>query len=198
MAAHYSKERSKYGSGTGSIIVWPVELLSDDPNNEANVNLLPAGYLKCDGSIYKAEDYPQLAEILGIGSASKFIRRDISNNIIDDVDEDEFIVPDLGSKYPKPTTGASAGTYINIVTEDQSETERRRSGMGIISTPTAGTTVGNTTTIPVSYAGTFNVPSQEIALKGKPAWSKGANNSGFTDSEAVDSLALHSNYQRRH
>lgn len=192
MAAHYSKERSKYGSGTGSIIVWPVELTSNDPNNEANINLLPAGYLKCDGSIYKAEDYPQLAEILGVGGASKFIRRDINNNNIDDVDDDEFIVPDLGSKYPKPTTGASAGTYINIVTEDQSETERRRSGMGIISTPTAGTTTGNTTIIPVSYSGTFNVPSQEIALKGKPAWSKGTNNSGFTDSEAVDSLALHS------
>jgi len=192
MAAHYSKERSKYGSGTGSIIVWPVELTSDDPNNEANINLLPAGYLKCDGSIYKADDYPQLAEILGVGSASKFIRRDINNDLIDDVDDDEFIVPDLGSKFPKPTTGAAAGTYINIVTEDQSETERRRSGMGIISTPTAGTTVGNTTTIPVTYAGSFNVPSQDIALKGKPAWSKGANNSGFTDSEAVDSLALHS------
>ena len=192
MAAHYSKERSKYGSGTGSIIVWPVELTSTDPNNEANINLLPAGYLKCDGTIYKADDYPQLAEILGVGGASKFIRRDIDNNAIDDVDDDEFIVPDLGSKYPKPTTGASAGTYINIVTEDQSETERRRSGMGIISTPTAGTTVGNTTTIPVSYGGTFNVPSQEIALKGKPAWSKGTNNSGFTDEEAVDSLALHS------
>ena len=177
MPAHYSRERSKYGSGTGSIITWPVELTSNNPNAEDNINVLPAGYLKCDGTIYKAEDYPQLAEILGVGSASKFIRRDINNDPIDTVDDDEFIVPDLGSKYPKPTTGAAAGTYINIVTEDQNENERRRSGMGIISTPTAGATTGNTTVINLSYSGTFNVPSQEIALKGKPSWSKGTNNS---------------------
>ena len=192
MASHYSKERSKYGSGTGSIVVWPIELTSNDPRAEENIRLLPAGYLKCDGTIYKADDYPQLAEILGVGSASKFIRRDINNDAIDDVADDEFIVPDLGSKYPKPSTGAAAGTYINIVTEDQNETERRRSGMGIVATPTAGTTTGNTTVINLSYAGLFNVPSQDIALKGKPSWTKGTNNSGFTDSEAVDSLALHS------
>ena len=60
MPAHYSKERSKYGSGTGSIITWPVELTSTDPNAEDNINALPAGYLKCDGTIYKADDYPQL------------------------------------------------------------------------------------------------------------------------------------------
>ena len=109
------KEKSKYGSGTGSIIIWPVELTSLSPNAEDNIKKLPAGYLKCDGTVYKAEDYPQLAEILGVGSSSKFIRRDISNDPIDDVDDDEFIVPDLGSKFPKPTTGGSAGTYINIV-----------------------------------------------------------------------------------
>ena len=186
------KEKSKYGSGTGSIIIWPVELTSQSPNAEDNIKRLPAGYLKCDGTVYKAEDYPQLAEILGVGSASKFIRRDISNDPIDDVDDDEFIVPDLGSKFPKPTTGGSAGTYINIVKNYQAGTERRRSGMGIEATATAGTTQGNTTVIPVSYTGNFTVPSQEIALKGKPAWTKGTNNTGFTDQEAVDSLALHS------
>ena len=186
------KEKSKYGSGVGSIIIWPMELTSTDPNSEDNINNLPAGYLKCDGTVYKADDYPQLAEILGVGNASKFIRRDIDNDPIDNVDDDEFIVPDLGSKFPKPTTGGSAGTYINIVKNDQSGQERRRAGMGIEASATAGTTTGNTTVIPVSYTGNFTVPSQDIALKGKPAWTKGTNNSGFTDSEAVDSLALHS------
>ena len=186
------KERSKYGSGVGTIICWPVELTSSDPNNDDNIRKLPAGYLKCDGTVYKAEDYPQLAEILGVGDASKFIRRDISDNFIDSVDDDEFIVPDLGSKFLKPTTGGSAGLYINIVKNDQSGQERRRSGMGIESSSVAGTTTGNTTVIPVSYTGAFTVPSQEIALQGKPAWSKGTNNSGFTDSESVDSQAMHS------
>ena len=31
------KERSKYGSGVGTIICWPVELTTKDPNNEDNV-----------------------------------------------------------------------------------------------------------------------------------------------------------------
>ena len=61
--------------------------------------------------------------------------------------------------------------------------------MGIESSAIAGSTTGNTTVIPVSYTGSFTVPSQEIPLQGKPAWSKGTG--GFTDSEAVDSQALH-------
>lgn len=192
MPAHYSKERAKYGSGTGSIITWPVELNTTDPLAEENIKYLPAGYLKCDGTIYKADDYPQLAAILGVGSSSKFIRYDIENEPIDNVNDDEFIVPDLGSKYPKPTTGAAAGTYINIVTQDQAGNEKKRSGMGITSSATAGTTTGNTTVIQLSYVGSFTVPSKEIELKGKPAWTKGTNNSGFTDQESVDSLGLHS------
>ena len=186
-----SREKSKYGSGVGTIICWPVELSTRDPNNEDNIRKLPAGYLKCDGTIYKAEEYPQLAEILGVGGASKFARRDISDAFIDNVDDDEFIVPDLGSKFLKPTTGGSAGLYINIAKTDQSGQERRRSGMGIESSAIAGSTTGNTTVIPVSYTGAFTVPSQQISLQGKPAWSKGTGNSGFTDSEAADSQALH-------
>jgi len=192
MAKLYTKEKAKYGSGTGTILCWPTELQSTDPSNEANVKVLPAGYLKCDGSIYKAEDYPALAEILGTGLNTKFIRYDIDNEPIDSPGDDEFMVPDLGSKFMKPTTGASAGTYINIVTQTVGGVEKRRSGMGIEASSTAGTTTGNTVVIPVSYTGNFIVPSQEISLKGKPAWTKGTNNSGFTDSEAVDSLALHS------
>ena len=192
MARLYTKEKAKYGSGSGTIICWPTQLNSTDPSNEANVKVLPAGYLKCDGSIYKAEDYPALAEILGTGLNTKFIRYDIDNEPIDSPGDDEFMVPDLGSKFMKPTTGASAGTYINILTETVAGVEKRRSGMGIEASSTAGTTAGNTVTIPVTYTGNFIVPSQEIALKGKPSWSKGTNNSGYTDEEAVDSLALHS------
>ena len=44
--------------------------------------------------------------------------------------------------------------------------------MGIESTAAVGVTTGNTTVINVSYVGNFVVPSQEITLKGKPAWTK--------------------------
>lgn len=192
MATHYSKERAKYGSGTGTIIYWPVEYGNLDPTAEENIATLPAGYLKCDGSILKASDYPALAEILGVGPSSTFIRYDIEGEPIDDVATDEFILPDFGSKFAKPTTGASAGSYLNIVTRNQAGVEKRRSGMGIEASATAGTTTGNTTVIPVTYTGNFVVPSQEIAIKGKPSWTKGTNNSGYTDVESIDSLGLHS------
>ena len=192
MPAHYSKEKSKFGSGSGTIICWPVELVSTDPNNANNVKNLPAGYLKCDGTKYQAEDYPVLAEIIGTGTGCKFRRLDSEGADIDQLDTDEFVVPDLGSKFLKPTTGGAAGTYVNILTENAQGNEVRRSGMGIESTAAVGITTGNTTVINVSYVGNFVVPSQEIALKGKPAWTKGTGNSGFTDNEAVDSLALHS------
>ena len=192
MPAHYSKEKSKFGSGSGTIICWPVELTSTDPNNASNVKNLPAGYLKCDGGKYLAEDYPVLAEIIGTGVGCKFRRLNSEGEDIDNLTSEEFVVPDLGSKFLKPTTGGAAGTYVNILTENAQGNEVRRSGMGIQSTAAVGVTSGNTTTIDVSYVGNFIVPSQEVALKGKPAWTKGTGNSGFTDSESVDSLALHS------
>ena len=57
---HDSKEKSKFGSGSRTIAMVAVELVSTDPNNTSNIQNLPAGYLKCDGTKYQAEDYPVL------------------------------------------------------------------------------------------------------------------------------------------
>ncbi len=53
MAAHYGKERSKYGTLTGSVITWPVEVLSpNDPNNpDAVAKLLQVTYVVMEGNI---------------------------------------------------------------------------------------------------------------------------------------------------
>ena len=110
MAKFYSKERSKYGNLTGQIIIWPVEY-TGDPNDAVNRKNLPAGYLKCDGTKYQAEDYPQLAAILGTGSTTTFIRKNMDGSNFDNVADSQFMVPDFGSKYPEPTSGANAGVY---------------------------------------------------------------------------------------
>ena len=60
-----------------------VELVSTDPNNTSNVKNLPAGYLKCDGTKYLAEDYPVLAQIIGTGTGCKFRRLDSEGDDID-------------------------------------------------------------------------------------------------------------------
>jgi len=184
MAVHYSKERSKYGTLTGSIIVWPVEIPSaNNPQNPDSKNILPAGYLRCDGSKYNVAQYPDLATIIGTGSNCKFVRKDQNGVPLTVLTNDEFVVPDLGSKYPRPTPGADAGVYNNILTETQAGNFIKRSGMGVEAT----SNVGEVAT--VTYSGKFIIPPQTFALKGKAAYTWG--NSGYTDSEAVDTLALH-------
>jgi hypothetical protein len=184
MATHYTKERSKYGTLTGSIIIWPVEIPApNNPQNPDVKNILPAGYLRCDGGKYNASQYPDLAAIIGTGTNCKFVRKDQNGDPLTQLTDEEFVVPDLGSKYPRPVPGADAGTYNNILTETQSGTFIRRSGIGVEATSNVGQVAQ------VTYTGKFIIPPQTISLKGKPAYTWG--NNGYTDSESVDSLAIH-------
>ena len=62
------------------------------------------------------------------------------------------MVPDLGSKYPEPTSGANAGVYNNVrKIDDTTGTEKSRSGVGI----DAEAAIGNTN-VTVTYSGSFN------------------------------------------
>ena len=183
MAAHYGKERSKYGTLTGSVITWPVEVLSpNDPNNPDAVAKLPAGYLRCDGRKYNANDYPDLAAICGTGEQAKFRKIDQNGDTIGTIGDDEFVVPDLGSKYPRPSP-ADSGVFNNILEETQNGTFIKRSGIGITATSNVGAIAE------VTYTGNFIVPSQTIPLKGKPSWTWG--NDKYTDIEAVDNAGIH-------
>ncbi len=184
MPAHYTKERSKYGTLTGSIIIWPVDIIA--PNNPQSLdvkNVLPSGYLRCDGQKYNAYDYPDLAAICGTGTNCKFVKKDENGDPITQLTDEEFVVPDLGSKFPRPVPGGDAGTYNNILTESQSGLIIKRSGIGIEATSNVGQSAR------VSYTGKFVIPPQTIKLKGKPGYTWG--NTGYTDSESVDSLAIH-------
>jgi hypothetical protein len=184
MAVHYTKERSKYGTMTGSIIVWPVEISSpNDPNNRNNVDVLPAGYLRCDGSKYNAKDFPLLAEICGTGVNCKFLKFDQNNVALTSLGVDEFVVPDLGSKYPRPVSGGDAGVFNNILTETKTGTFIRRSGISIEATSNVGDVAE------LTYSGKFILPSQIIPLKGKPSWTWGTL--GYLDIESVDARMIH-------
>ena len=72
MAVFYSKEKGKLGTLTGSIINWSNQLTSSDPTDTVIYQTLPAGYLRCDGSVYLAENFPELATILGTGANCRY------------------------------------------------------------------------------------------------------------------------------
>ena len=183
MTTFYAKERAKYGNLTGQVIVWPVEY-NGGPETAVNIKNLPAGYLKCDGSKYYAEDYPQLAAICGVGTACKFIRNNADGTPFDTLQDDQFMVPDLGSKYPEPTSGANAGLYNNIRLDNALGNEISRSGIGVEAVSAIGTTVR------IDYSGSISVPSQEIPIRGKPSWSY-AGDTHRTDAEGVEENAIH-------
>jgi len=64
--ANYAREKSKFGGMVGSIQIFTSFLnLSNDPLDDTFKTKIPAGYLRCDGSIKTASDYPELALILG-------------------------------------------------------------------------------------------------------------------------------------
>ena len=183
MATLYSKERSKYGNLTGQIIVWPVQI-NNDLNNVDNIKHLPSGYLRCDGAIYNVVDYPQLAAICGVGETGRFVRKNIAGTALQSLTNDQFVVPDLSSKYPKPTPGADAGQYKSIRVTNAVGNEVNRSGIGIEATSTLGTS------IQVTYSGSFTVPTQTIPLRGKPGWTWGTTSGKRTESEIVDNAAI--------
>ena len=63
MATFLNQERTKIGTTTGTIIAFPQELEINDPAVGNSLSLLPAGYLRCDGSVLSSAVYLSLIHI---------------------------------------------------------------------------------------------------------------------------------------
>jgi hypothetical protein len=155
MAKYYTKEKAKYGGITGLIMPFMVKLPDVNiPDQSTWRTLLPAGYLRCDGSILSDEVYPGLAAILGTGRNSKFAK---DPEILTDT---QFQLPDLGSKYVRCAN--SSGQYLNTVL-DQDPTITKIGAETIVQS-----LVGDSVTI--RYGGNFEVIGQENAFGGNPLY----------------------------
>ena len=146
-----TRERSKLGSAPGTIIQWALPIQDGDPDGSTNVVDLPAGYLKCDGSIYTERLYPELARILGTGAACIYKKSDVT------LLTDQFQVPDMGSKHIEASVNANVGTYRNIE-KTTANTTITKAGVGV----EIVSNVGNTAN--VGFNGVFTVPSQTLSL----------------------------------
>ena len=106
MAVFLNQERTKIGTTTGTLIAFPQELEVNDPNVGNSAELLPAGYLRCDGSILSSTVYPALAEILGTGDECAF-KQDGST-----LSDTQFQLPDLRSKFIRASSASDQGCLL--------------------------------------------------------------------------------------
>jgi hypothetical protein len=158
--AYYSFEKGKYGGPCGAIFPFFRTLSGLSALGEDYLNYIPAGYLKCRGQILSANEYPNLARILGVGNSCIYKK---PNSILQEPDEDgtggTFQLPDLGSKY---ITGSStSGTYQNTTTVNQTTgAEIDRAGVEVEITSQGPS-------VEFNYTGDFRVPGRTINLTGQ-------------------------------
>lgn len=130
--ANYTRERSRYGGIVGSMMIHSTPGLGfgNDPNSAVFKEKLPAGYLRCNGDVLQARDFPALAAVLGVGSGSRFGKDNVTlrEENLETGDPGEFILPDLGSKVI--IGGAGTGTYQNVFIDRGIEEARPTTRVG--------------------------------------------------------------------
>lgn len=121
---NYSQVRAKFGGYIGSIQVHATPLIGgiNDPNSSNFIDVIPGGFLKCDGSIKNASDFYALSQVIGVGTNCKFKKPDVvlREADIETGDLGQFQLPDLGSKVITPNR--STGDYLNTLVGDTDET----------------------------------------------------------------------------
>ena len=167
MAVFYNREKGKHGSLTGTIINFPKRIVSDDPASSVNMELIPPGYLTCDGRILSATDYPMLAMVLGVGDECKFKKEGQA------LSDTQFQLPDLRMKHIRATSSANIGQYVDLVVTNKNVDPERdviKSGVGLdviqnIPSP-----------YELTYDGSFYIPPQELPLVGEPRFAVDSGN----------------------
>lgn len=179
----YQKEKSKLGNAPGTIINWSVRVMDNDPDASQNKSALPAGYLRCDGSVYSAALYPQLANILGKGASC--IYKKTNQTLLDT----QFQVPDLGSKHIEAATSANVGQYRNMektVGSGENTNTVIKAGVGVEITSNVGTTAT------IGFNGVFTVPQQTFALNGNVGWT--IPTTSETESVSATAIGSHGHF----
>jgi len=167
--ANYTNERARYGGCTGQILVHSSPSLgsSNSPTSSQFKAQIPAGYLRCDGSILNAKDYYNLAQILGVGEETRFARDGANIRAADpSINElGQFQLPDLGSKVI--IGGRGTGLYNNdfVDTGGTSNVVTNRVGPQIEVTSNFGNT------ITAQYSGNMQLAqSGTVYMLGNPRY----------------------------
>jgi hypothetical protein len=149
--ANYSFEKGKYGGPCGAIFPFFREIQGVLPTEEDYKNYVPAGFLRCRGQILQANQFPQLADTLGVGNNCIYKKTGV---VLSDRDADgsggTFQLPDLGSKYI--SSAGNPGAYTNdTAVNTTTNATVQRAGVSVELT-------SNGDTIDFTYTGSFRSP----------------------------------------
>lgn len=174
--ANYTREKSRYGGHVGSILMHSTPGLgsSNDPRSAIFKEKIPAGYLKCDGSVLNVKDYYALAQVLGIGDNCRFKKENVALRNEDPTlgDLGQFQLPDLGSKVV--LGGRATGTYVNDVIETDIIGARRVNRVG----PQIEVISNSGNRITAAYIGNMLIPaSGSLNMLGSPKFNMARNTS---------------------
>ena len=162
MATTYSFQRGKYGGPCGTIFPYFQTITSVIPTGSEYTDNIPAGYLRCRGQILNADQYPNLALIIGVGSSCIYRK---ANTTLQEKRSDgtggQIQLPDLGSKYI--TASSTSGNYLNTTTFNTStNTEVSRAGVSIeLSSNASATNI-----VSYNYTGVFKMTQRSVPVNG--------------------------------
>jgi len=162
MATTYSFQKGKYGGPCGTIFPYFQTITSVIPTGSEYTDNIPAGYLRCRGQILNADQYPNLALIIGVGSACIYRK---TNTTLQERRSDgtggQIQLPDLGSKYI--TASTTSGNYLNTTTFNTStNTEVSRAGVSVeLSTNASATNI-----VTYNYTGVFKMTQRNVPVNG--------------------------------
>jgi len=194
--SNYSREKSRYGGYIGSIQIHTSVGLGSDSQSAQFRNVLPAGFLRCNGQVFNVKDYYALAQVLGVGDACRFKKESVTlrNPNLEQNDLGQFQLPDLGSKVIVPSLGT--GDYINDFVE---ATGASRVGPEIEVLSNVGDV------IETSYVGNFRGRAQtNIRLNSNPSYAMASRltetalNIENFQSHAHNSTQTYLNYSATH
>jgi hypothetical protein len=156
---NYSFEKGKHGGATGSIFPFFTDINGLLPLDQDYKDYCPAGFLKCRGQILQADQYPALAEVLGVGNQCIYRKEGVTlQERDDDGTGGTFQIPDLGSKYI--TASSNSGGYLNDTVTDVNNNPIKRAGVGI-------TLESNGDEVEFGYDGNFSAPAVTLSFTGQ-------------------------------
>jgi hypothetical protein len=157
--ANYSFEKGKHGGPTGTIFPFFRVLDGLLPLSEDFINFAPAGFLKCRGQILQADQFPALAEILGVGETCIYKKE---TTLLQERNSNgtggTFQLPDLGSKYI--TTSSNPGQYSNdSILDTTNNISITKAGVGV-------SIQSNGDQVEFSYNGNFSISALPLTFSG--------------------------------